>query len=114
MKKLTRCALAFVTLWIIAGPTVPPVFAMSAHAMTLKEFRERPQAARIYMVLGAIALTGTLDLECPHAVTVGEWETTLTQRQLPVERAWTAVLLDLMDERGCGAPEVGIDPKEGA
>ena len=100
--------LALALLTLLAAP----VWAGGpAGKMTITEFRARPQQARVYMVLGAIALTDAMELTCPQAVTVGEWEAALSHRELPGERAWVLALLELMDERGCkGSDVAAVEP----
>lgn len=82
-----------------------------AGLMTLEEFRQHSESARVYMVFGAIAVTSHAGVACPVVVTIGEWQAALMHRPLDVAKPWVAHLLVLMDERGCagGTDEVKAD-----
>lgn len=80
-----------------------------ASSMTVGEFRQRPELARTYMVLGYLALTGHLSIECPVAIPVAEWHAALMHRELDLSKPWAGVLLGIMSERGCVGQPVKAD-----
>ena len=94
MKRIVMVA-------VVVALMVAPAHAQDAHTMTIAEFRARTEQAQVYMVLGAIALTGKLGIVCAQGVPVGEWRAALVHRTHAPAQPWIDVLIELMDERGC-------------
>ena len=60
--------------------------------------------ARLYMVLGALALAGMLDFACPRPMSAGEIETALKTKALNEREPWVASMIQLMEAQGCAVP----------
>ena len=101
MKKMI-IGLALVLL--ICSPTQGWALGEPAGMMTLKEWRGRTPMARLYMVLGALALAGMLDFACPRPMSAGEIETALKTKALNEREPWVASMIQLMEGQGCAVP----------
>ena len=100
--------------WMVTLALASHLLASSATAgeaarMSLAEFRLRSDAARTYMVTGALALVGKLDVACPRAIAVGEWTAGLMFAHVDPQQPWIDVFMDLLSERGCGSVPVQAD-----
>ena len=101
MSMTRKVALGMSTL-LAFGMLAGAAFGGTGNLMTVAKFRVHERQARIYMVLGAMNVTNSVDLNCPVPVTVGELEAALMTRALPEDKPWVQAMVELMDERGCG------------
>lgn len=97
MAMTRRLALATLTLLALFSAAD----AATGDMMDVRQFRLHGQQARIYMVLGALNVTNSVNLVCPSPVTVGELEAALMTRTLPLDKTWVQAMIELMGERGC-------------
>jgi hypothetical protein len=100
MTMKMRLALGASTL-LISALIAGAAFGASGDMMSVGVFRQHPHQARIYMVVGALNVTNSVDLVCPQPITVGELEAALVTRTLPTDKAWVQAMVELMSERGC-------------
>ena len=75
-----------------------------ASIMTLKDWRARTPMARLYMVLGALALAGMLDFACPRPMSAGEIEAALKAKELNEREPWVSSMIQFMEGQGCAVP----------
>ena len=106
MKKMI-IGLALVLL--TCSPVQVLALGEPAGAMTLKEWRGRTPTARLYMVLGALALAGMLDFTCPRPMSAWEIETALKTKELNEREPWVSSMIQLMEAQGCAVP-AGEEP----
>ena len=88
----------------ICSPVQVLALGEPAGAMTLKEWRGRTPMARLYMVLGALALAGQLDFACPRPMSAREIETALKTKELNEREPWVASMIQMMEAQGCAIP----------
>ena len=108
---------AFIVFGIIHF-SVTFAHGQTAGAMTLREFRQLPGAAKIGMVAGAMAATEHVGMRCPDPQrSVSEYVSILTYRATFTDtHPWIEFYFRLVDEHGCRVEESegSMDPKEGA
>src|SRR3990167_10994863 len=108
-KMIIWLALVLLTCSLVHGWAL----GEPASIMTLKDWRARIPMARLYMVLGALALAGMLDFACPRPMSAGEIETALKTKALNEDEhePWVASMIQLMEAQGCAVP-AGETPRE--
>lgn len=86
-------------------------YGQTAGAMTLKEFRQLPGAARISLVAGAMAATEHVGLRCPAPQrAVSDYVFILTYRATFNDaQPWVEYYFRLTDEHGCRIEEKGVE-----
>ena len=109
MKQFT---LGLTLALLICSPVQVLALGEPASIMTLKDWRARTPMARLYMVLGALALAGMLDFACPRPMSAGEIETALKTKALNEREPWVASMIQLMEAQGCAVP-AGETPLQG-
>ena len=101
MKKMI---IGLVLVLLTCSPIQGWALGEPAGMMTLKDWRARTPMARLYMVLGALALAGMLDFACPRPMSAGEIETALKTKKLNEREPWVASMIQMMEAQGCAVP----------